>query len=274
MKIYLYSILLVLIASCSSDDLKEETPVIKIDQSIQESHFGAKSQQNTFAENLSWNSFIVGEVLRLYPEHHQTIQAATNPLNKTVQMEALLNPSTNAVFLERYIFVASHAIMNYSILGNPDPTKPWPPSGANIPIYGEQSKSYFDVTPIVTGNSGILSGVNQLIFEMKSKRVELYIPNSYQLHHVDILTVGHPLIDVITNTGCLIYDTPKRVTYGFLDGYIYSKPATVNNDSIRNNHFIILSRPAAVGNNLSILGISFNIYTYLNLDSDSYTLRL
>jgi hypothetical protein len=192
---------------------------------------------------LAWNSFIVGEVMRLSPTDRTYVLNSFDPATKTVSMTSLLSQN---LFFEHYVHIATYASYPfYDRCGNPD-NSIWPPKDPEDPF----KKNNTTITPIEVQN---------LLNNLQSNKTEIFIPNT--VYSGNTFSVGHPLVDQIDHTGSLIYFTTIEYNVGIVFCQRHSEPMNVGPANQTNNDFIILSRP-----NLD----TGNPYSYINFDIHNY----
>jgi hypothetical protein len=217
---------------------------------------------------LARNSFIIGEVLRMYPETKQHIINSIDPITGSVSMQNLLNTSSGTLFYDHYFFIARYASMNTSgcrhlwIVLHPDEGIPWPPKPRNPP-------SPFDTRTNNDGNlndgptTGSCFTTLDFINKVINNNTEIVIYNP--LSSGDIFTVGHPLYDQSIHLGSKVIKNVIITYTGRGDDTMfcgtYSEPATVSASNQAAHNIIVLSRP-----NLS----NGNPYPYINFDITDY----
>jgi hypothetical protein len=192
---------------------------------------------------LAWNSFIIGEVIRLSPTDRTYLLNSIDPVTKTVSMKTLLSQN---MFYEHYVHIATYASnSSYDRCGNPDNTI-WPPRVPKDPF----GKNNATTTP---------TRVQNLLNNLQSNKTEIFIPTT--VYSGNTFSVGHPLVDQIDHTGSLIYFTIIEYNVGIVFCQRHSEPMNVGPANQTNNDFIILSRP-----NLD----TGNPYSYINFDIHNY----
>lgn len=235
-------ILAFLVFSCETDDIKEQVETVNQEQFTLNllpplNRFGIQEHQ----EILAWNSFILGELMRISPSDKSFILSAIDPASKTVAMSTLLDQSTNSLFYDHYVFIASNAWMNAVFCMKPGNQDPWPPLDPEDPFGNSRTLIPIEVTSLI----------NSLLIN----NTELYVQNSTASGN--IYTVGHPLVNQLNHIGSMIYEVPM-VNYPCTT---YSAPTNVGASNQINNDLILLSRP-----NLS----NGNPYSYINFDINRY----
>ncbi len=241
---YLFAFLLFL-SSCETEEIIETSNAADT-----ESLNLKRSRGNTTViplqdhkDLLAWNSFIVGEVMRLDLADRNFVLNSVDPVTKTVSMTYLLSQS---LFYDHYVHIATYATadMSYDRCGNPD-NNLWPPADPKDP-YGNKST----VIPI---------HVQNLLDNLIINRTEIYLPNTVYVGNT--YTVGHPLVNQIDNMGSLIYFITLEYNYGLVFCQRHSEHMNVGPQNQADNDFIILSRP-----NLD----NGNPYPYINFDVNLY----
>jgi hypothetical protein len=246
MKNIFYLLVLSLIfISCETEDMSEHIEARDTTGTLAKrgSNVPAVLSFQEHQDMLAWNSFIVGEVMRLSPTDRTYVLNSFDPATKTVSMTSLLSQN---LFYEHYVHIATYASYPfYDRCGNPD-NSVWPPKDPKDPFRRDTAMT----TP---------TRVQNLLNNLQSNKTEIFIPTT--VYSGNIFSVGHPLVDQIGHVGSLIYFTTIEYNFGVVLCQRHSESMHVGPANQTNNDFIILSRP-----NLE----TGNPYSYINFDIHNY----
>ncbi|WP_405352274.1 hypothetical protein [Nonlabens sp. Asnod3-H03] len=214
------------------------------------------TDRDVHKEMLNWNAFIVGEILRDRSDFRSHFFNNLDTATGTVDLEDLIDFTTDNVFSNLYRYYAENSIFQY-VSCNPDESAPWPPL---IPPADDNIPSTNSVTWSID--------VNKHVSRIISNPIQLYVPNA-DVFIGESYTVGHPLLPVTNNHGDYNYGR-----------YVYSQPNTENNmacvthvfselcvlsiGDVYQDKFIIVSRPTIT---------SVSNYPYINFDITKFLER-
>lgn len=244
--LFLFSIFTLFFISCDVENIEEnKTSLVHQEVNLKRAVRTPPLAKEEHQRMLELNSFIVSELILWSAVDRALVLNSIDPVTKTVSMNYLLNPNINAEFVKHYTFVASRVRINLGLCTNPDDTT-WPPFEKTPEETSLILKTQMDIIP---------AEIQLLINNLKANRTELYIPND--IASDNFYPVGHPLENLFSNTGSVIYSVPLQ----FNNCIIYSEAHTISISELANDYQIVLSRP-----DLS----TSNPYTYINFDIEAY----
>lgn len=257
MKKIFFLVITILVYGCSVEENLDtaNSQLSETAVTVQKTFSTSNTAQQNHAYALSWNSYIIGEMMRDDNNFRSQVLLSIDPIKRTVLFSSLIDLTTANVRSNAYRYYAQNSIFEY-VDCNPDQSTKWPPPLPKPPT-GLGSKN--SNTPMIL-SPYLVDDATLLIDEMNTHQVELFIPNNYL--GGDFYTIGHPLTNATHGYGTQVYAQTRIYNNFACPRYIHAVPnIPVTSTHVRNNHFVLVSRPTVAS--------AIN-YPYINFDLTNF----